>query len=58
MKKTHREDKTFGRDIMSENKIPHRPYKMSSKNWGEPEGREKLLGSGKKSARSEGTPEA
>lgn len=31
---------------MNENKIPPQPYPMSSKNWGEPSEREKLVGSG------------
>ena len=31
---------------MNENKIPPQPYPMRSKNWGEPNEKEKLVGSG------------
>ena len=31
---------------MNENKIPPQPYPMRSKNWGEPNEKENLLGSG------------
>lgn len=54
MEKTHRKDKTFGRNIMSENKISHQPYQMSFKNWGEPKGREKLVECGTRGSRLRG----
>lgn len=41
MEKTHRKDKTFGSNVMSENKMPQQPYSLSFKNWREPEGRAK-----------------